>query len=68
MLSKQSVLVLFFEYLIDNSIILLVILWLGPRVGHRDDQDDWNPLITYFQVALSYNLEKHNLLVSDDIT
>jgi hypothetical protein len=33
-----------------------VIPWLTP--SHKDNQDDWIPPITYFQVAASYNLEK----------
>jgi hypothetical protein len=49
-------------------IILLVILWLAPRPCHIDNQDDWSPPLTYFQVVASYNPGKNNVPVSDAVT
>jgi hypothetical protein len=31
-------------------------------------EDDWSPPITYFQVAVSYNLGKDNMPIGDAIT
>ena len=52
----------------DKWIIWLVILWLTSRASHKDTQDDWSSPITYFQVAVSYNLGKSNVPSSDTIT
>jgi hypothetical protein len=41
----------------DALIVLLVILWLTLRVGHKDNQDDWSPLDN-LQVASPITLEK----------
>jgi hypothetical protein len=46
-------------------IICLVIMWLASRVGHKDNQDDWSPPITYFQEVASHNLGIDNLPVGD---
>jgi hypothetical protein len=32
---------------------------------YKNNQNDWSPPITYFQVAASYNLGKDNLHVDD---
>jgi hypothetical protein len=37
-----------------------------PWAGHKDNQDDWSPPITYFQVAASYNPGKNNLPMGDN--
>jgi hypothetical protein len=45
------------DYLIGDHVTL---------PGDKDNQDDWSPPITYFQVATtSYNPKKDNLYVGD---
>jgi hypothetical protein len=44
------------DYLIGDHVTL---------PGDKDNQDDWSPPITYFQVATSYNPGKDILPVGD---
>jgi hypothetical protein len=44
-----------------------MILWLCPRIGYKDNQDDWRSPITYFQVTVFYNPGKDYVPVDDAI-